>query len=110
MDAQAIDAYRCMSTCPLHGARSRTACSANKYFGVIDAEHQRALSGLEFVRGLVHGALPLNTMAKTRGYDIIQASKGRVVAAAKPHDGHCNPAGTVHGGLAVRPVTPETGL
>ena len=71
-----------------------------KYFGIIDAEQQRALSGLEFVRGLVDGSLPLNTMAGTLGYDIIEVSKGRVVAASKAHDGHFNPAGTVHGGLA----------
>jgi uncharacterized protein (TIGR00369 family) len=71
-----------------------------KYFGVIDAEHQRAMSGLELVRGLVEGTLPLNTMAKTLGYDIIEVSKGRVVAAAEPQPGQLNPAGTVHGGLA----------
>lgn len=58
------------------------------------------MSGIEFVEGLVNGTLPLNTMAETLRYDIIEASKGRVVAAAVPHEGHRNPAGTVHGGLA----------
>src|SRR5438876_5215863 len=71
-----------------------------KRFGVIDTEQQRAMSGLEFVQGLVNGTLPLNTMAETLGYDIVEASKGRVVAAAEPHIGHRNPAGAVHGGFA----------
>src|SRR5215813_10873430 len=71
-----------------------------KRFGVIDDDQQRAMSGLEYVQGLVDGTLPLNTMAQTLGYDIVEVSKGRVVAAVEPHAGHLNPAGTVHGGLA----------
>jgi uncharacterized protein (TIGR00369 family) len=74
--------------------------TVTKYFGVIDDEHQRSMSGVEFVRRLVDGMLPLNPMAKTLGYDIINVSMGRVIAAAKPHAGHCNPTGKVHTGLA----------
>ncbi len=74
--------------------------AVTKRFGVIEDGQQRAMSGLEFVQGLVDGTLPLNTMAETLGYDIIEAAKGRVVAAATPHAGHRNPARTVHGGLA----------
>ena len=74
--------------------------SSAKRFGLIDDGQQRAMSGLEFVQGLVNGTLPLNTMAQTLGYHIVEVSKGRVVAAAEPHAGHLNPAGTVHGGLA----------
>jgi len=74
--------------------------SVKKRFGVIDDDQQRAMSGLEFVQGLVDGTLPLNTMAQTLGYDVVEVSKGRVVAVAEPHEGHRNPAGTVHGGLA----------
>jgi uncharacterized protein (TIGR00369 family) len=77
-----------------------TKPAAGKRFGVIDDAQQRAMSGLEFVQGLVDGTLPLNTMAETLGYDIIEASRGRVVVAAEPNAGHRNPAGTVHGGLA----------
>src|SRR6516165_1090992 len=112
-----------------------TELSTRKRFGVIDDDQQRAMSGLEYVQGLVDG-----TMAQTIGYDVVEVSKGRVVAAAEPHAGHLNPAGTVHGGLAatllytcmglairsmldkgfaqttlefkislVRPITPQTG-
>jgi uncharacterized protein (TIGR00369 family) len=76
-----------------------TRSSSGKRFGVIDDEQQRAMSGLEFVQGLVDGTLPLNSMAETLGYDVVEVSKGRVVALAEPHAGHRNPAGTVHGGL-----------
>jgi uncharacterized protein (TIGR00369 family) len=71
-----------------------------KHFGVIDDNQRQAMSGLEFVLGLVNGTVPLNPMAETLGYDIVEASKGRVVAAVEPHERHRNPAGTVHGGLA----------
>ena len=73
---------------------------ANKAYGTVSADRQIEMSGLEFVEGLVSGALPLNTMAQTLGYDIVEVSKGRVVATAIPHEGHRNPAGGVHGGLA----------
>jgi uncharacterized protein (TIGR00369 family) len=39
-------------------------------------------------------------MARTLSYDIIEASKGRVVVAAHPSEEYLNPEGTVHGGLA----------
>src|SRR2546430_8966403 len=81
-----------------------------KRFGVIDDDQQRAMSGLEFVQGLVDGTLPLNTMAQTLGYDIVEVAKGRVVAAAEPHAGHLNPAGTVHGGLAATLLDSAMGL
>jgi len=77
-----------------------TKSSLEKRFGVIDDNQRRTISGLEFVQGLVNGTLPLNPMAQTLGYDIVEVSKGRVVAAAEPHAGHLNPSGTVHGGLA----------
>jgi uncharacterized protein (TIGR00369 family) len=58
------------------------------------------MSGLEFVQGLVTGTLPLNSMAATLNYDIVEASPGRVAIVAQPTTAHLNPAGTVHGGLS----------
>jgi uncharacterized protein (TIGR00369 family) len=65
----------------------------------ISTEQQRAMSGLEFVQGLAGGALPLNTIAQTLGYDVVEAEKGRVVITLAPTGAHLNPWGTVHGGL-----------
>jgi len=73
---------------------------AGKTFGTVSADRQKEMSGLEFVRGLVDGTLPLNTIAETLGYDVIEVASGRVVVTAEPNVTHLNPAGTVHGGLA----------
>jgi uncharacterized protein (TIGR00369 family) len=74
--------------------------AGNKNHGTLSAARQREMSGLEFVQGLADGTVPLNTMARTLGYDITEAVSGRVVVSAEPNATHLNPAGTVHGGLA----------
>lgn len=71
-----------------------------KTYGTVSEEQRKAMSGLEFVQGLADGTLPLNMIARTLGYDVTEASSGRVVVTAEPNDTHLNPAGTVHGGLA----------
>jgi len=72
----------------------------SKAYGTVSAGRQKEMSGLEFVRGLVDGTLPLNTIAQTLRYDVSEAESGRVVVTAEPGDIHLNPAGTVHGGFA----------
>ena len=72
---------------------------AKKTYGTVSADRKKEMSGLEFVQGLANGTLPLNTMAETLGYDVVEAEKGRVVVTAQPNDTHLNPSGTVHGGL-----------
>jgi uncharacterized protein (TIGR00369 family) len=71
-----------------------------KHYGVVSVEDRKALSGLEFVTGLVDGSLPLNSMARTLGYDIVECTKGKVVAVSQPTREYLNPEGTVHGGYA----------
>jgi uncharacterized protein (TIGR00369 family) len=71
----------------------------DKTYGTISAERQREMSGLEFVQGLVDGALPLNTIADTLGYDVAEVEHGRVVVTLEPNGAHLNPYGTIHGGL-----------
>ena len=83
-------------------AASKTTISkttVSKTYGTVSAERRKEMSGLEFVQGLADGTLPLNTIAKTLGYDVAEAGSGRVVVTAQPSDLHLNPAGTVHGGL-----------
>jgi uncharacterized protein (TIGR00369 family) len=72
----------------------------DKIYGTVSSEQQKAMSGLAFVQGLASGTLPLNTIARTLGYDIVAAENGRVVITAEPGEAHLNPAGTVHGGLS----------
>ena len=72
---------------------------ATKAYGTVSAEQQKSMSGLEFVQGLASGVLPLNTFAKTLGYDVAEAESGRVAITLDPTGAHLNPWGTVHGGL-----------
>jgi uncharacterized protein (TIGR00369 family) len=83
---------------------------AGKTYGTVPADRQKAMSGLEFVQGLVDGTLPLNTIAKTLGYDIVEVTSGRVVITCEPNDTHLNPAGTVHGGLSATLLDSAMGL
>ena len=69
-------------------------------YGTVSPEQRTAMSGLAFVKGLADGALPLNTLAETLGYDVVEAERGRVVIALDPTGAHLNPWGTVHGGIA----------
>jgi acyl-coenzyme A thioesterase PaaI-like protein len=66
-----------------------------KTYGTMSPEQQKAMSGLEFVQGLASGALPLNTIAQTLDYDIVEAETGRVVITVVPNGSHLNPWGTV---------------
>ena len=70
-----------------------------KNYGTVSLEQVKAMSGLDFVQGLASGALPLNTIAQTLGYDVVEAESGRVVITVSPNESHLNPWGTVHGGL-----------
>lgn len=72
---------------------------AGRTYGTVGPERRKTMSGLEFVQGLASGALPLNTMAQTLGYDVVEAESGRVALMIEPTDSHLNPWGTVHGGL-----------
>src|SRR5579863_5355461 len=87
-----------------------TGVITGKTYGKVSAETQKSMTGLEFVQGLASGALPLNTMAETLGYDIVEGERGRVVITAEPQESHLNPAGTVHGGLAATMLNSCMGL
>jgi uncharacterized protein (TIGR00369 family) len=74
--------------------------TTTKTYGTVSADRRKEMSGLEFVQGLADGTLPLNTIARTLGYDITEAANGRVVITAEPTDQLLNPGGTVHGGFS----------
>jgi uncharacterized protein (TIGR00369 family) len=83
---------------------------AGKTYGTVRADLRKEMSGLEFVGGLADGTLPLNTIARTLGYDVVAAERGRVLVALEPSEDHLNPAGTVHGGLAATLLDSAMGL
>ena len=82
----------------------------NRTYGTVSADEQKEMTGLEFVQGLADGRLPLNTIARTLGYEVAEAESGRVVVTAQPSADHLNPAGTVHGGLAATMLDSCMGL
>jgi len=82
------------------GERTEVKHGTNQGYGTVSPERQKAMSGLEFVKGLASGALPLNTFAQTLGYDVVEAESGRVAITLEPTGAHLNPWGTVHGGVA----------
>ena len=57
-----------------------------KNYGTVSLEQLKAMSGLDFVQGLASGALPLNTIAQTLGYDVVEAESGRVVITVSPNE------------------------
>jgi uncharacterized protein (TIGR00369 family) len=73
--------------------------TTGRTYGTVSAEVRKEMTGLEFVQGLADRSLPLNTIAQTLGYDVVEAEQGRVVVTLVPTSAHLNPAGTVHGGL-----------
>jgi uncharacterized protein (TIGR00369 family) len=83
---------------------------AQRTYGTVSADEQKAMSGLEFVQGLANGTLPLNTFAARLDYDVVEAAEGRVVIIAEPSDRLLNPAGTVHGGVAATLLDSSMGL
>ena len=73
---------------------------ASRTYGTVSSDRKKEMTGLEYVQGLADGTLPLNTIAQTLGYDVVEAENGRVVVTVVPTGAHLNPAGTVHGGLS----------
>lgn len=60
----------------------------------------RRMSGIEFLRAMETGELPLPPMLRTLGIEPVEVGEGRTAFAVVPRHDHYNPAGVVHGGLA----------
>ena len=80
------------------------SAAANKTYGTVAAERRKEMSGGDFVRGLVEGTLPLNTIARTLGYDVSEVTDGRVVVTATPTGALLNPGR--HGAWRLRGDAP----
>lgn len=72
----------------------------SKDYGTVPLADQLTMTGLQFVQGFVDGSVPLNPLARTLGYDIVEVQDGRVVVTARTSADQLNPSGTVHGGVA----------
>src|SRR5512146_568784 len=59
-----------------------------------------ALSGIEYLRAIVDGAMPAPPIALLMGYTLDEVSEGRAVFGMEPGEHVYNPIGSVHGGVA----------
>ena len=64
------------------------------------AEAGRKLSGLQYMRAMVDGALPAPPIVQLLGMELVEAQEGRAVFALRPAEWMYNPLGAVHGGVA----------
>jgi len=60
----------------------------------------RALSGLDYMRGILHGDFPGAPIAATLGFTLSEVDLGRATFTGTPDRFAYNPNGTVHGGYA----------
>ena len=60
----------------------------------------RALSGLDYMRGVLRGEFPGAPIAATLGFTLAEVDTGRAVFTGTPDRFVYNPLGTVHGGWA----------
>jgi uncharacterized protein (TIGR00369 family) len=65
---------------------------------VVSRETLRALSGVEFMKGLGEGRFPRPPIAALLGFRPIEVEEGMVTFGATPGFDHLNPLGIVHGG------------
>lgn len=60
----------------------------------------RAMSGLDYMRGVLRGEFPGAPIAATLGFTLAEVDTGRAVFTGTPDRFVYNPLGTVHGGYA----------
>ena len=65
---------------------------------LLSTDEVLAMSGLEFMQGILDGKNPAPPVGATMGYTLHKVSDGRVVFRGTPEFGVTNPLGTVHGG------------
>jgi uncharacterized protein (TIGR00369 family) len=56
-------------------------------------------NGLEFLRGIADGELPLPPIMATLGFSGVKFDEGTATFELAPQEWHYNPIGTVHGGV-----------
>lgn len=58
------------------------------------------LSGLELMRGVADGTLPVPAISPTIGQRVTEVNEGEVTFTLTPEAFHANPLGSMHGGIA----------
>jgi len=61
----------------------------------------RTMSGIDFLRAMRDGRLPMPPIARVLGFNLVEVEPGHAVFECTPGEQHYNPIGVVHGGLAM---------
>jgi uncharacterized protein (TIGR00369 family) len=77
--------------------------------GTITPEQMQSLTGLEFLQGMIAGALPAPPIGALMGFRLVEVEQGRAVFEGKPGPSLLNPLGAVHGGYALALVDSACG-
>ncbi len=65
------------------------------------AESARGMPGIDFLRAMRDGKLPLPPICALLGYRLVEVEPGHAVFEITPAEQHYNPIGVVHGGIAM---------
>lgn len=68
--------------------------------GVVTVETLRAMSGLDFLRGIAEGSLPRPPINDVLNFFLTEVGKGHAAFMGVPKHDFYNPIGSVHGGWA----------
>lgn len=79
------------------GSRRRSITWADP---VALAAHTGEYSGIDFLRNVLCGEIPLPPIATLLNISLLEVAPGRVVFGGEPQEYHYNGFGTVHGGFA----------
>lgn len=69
-------------------------------FGVADLEEIRALSGLEYLKGICERRFPAPTIGRALQFRLCEVGERTATFTGVPSADYLNPLGTVHGGYA----------
>ncbi len=59
------------------------------------------MAGLDYLRAMLHGELPLPPICATIGFRFVEFDEGRAVMELEPGEHQYNPLGTIHGSVIV---------
>jgi uncharacterized protein (TIGR00369 family) len=76
--------------------RTRTIHWQDPMEGAVKA---RNMSGLEYMRAMGEGKIPMPPIVHTLDLKVVSAEKGQAIFSFEPQEFHYNPIGAVHGGV-----------
>lgn len=59
------------------------------------------MKGIDYMNAIRTGELPAPPISQAFGFELVEIGEGLATFRVEPQDFHCNPMGTVHGGLAL---------